>query len=242
MIQHQVNGPFPPSVSPCVQAGSLPPNHPSSHHHHHHRHHNHSHFGNMSSSSQGVRPRGRRQRLAAVAAAPLDEAAAPLPLPSVKLDGGKFDSDLSRLLASQWSWGLISATTLQSIAHAAYQDEQRLLQRLSTQVKYGEIVIGSKSLKDFAALGNFGRQPGNIARDLETLLGEPISAPVFKINLPTKILKPGFRKGSVSEISHSIMLPHVIFSTLYHLNRTMFNQVFLERNQLHLCPRFGTSW
>ena len=111
---------------------------------------------------------------------------------------GNCDSHLCKLLAQQWAWGLISAVQLQKYAAAAYLDEQKLVDSHSATSASSSSssltcssLTRSTSLAKFVALGNHGHCPGNVARELKDLLGEPAVPPVHRERLPTKILKPG---------------------------------------------------
>ena len=116
--------------------------------------------------------RGKRQRLS-------DVADAAVSTQSSSSSGGNIikdslDSELCRFLVKLLSWGLMSACRVQEIAHAAYQDEQRLVQSMCTSSAGAMASVhGSTSLKRFAALGSFGRCPGTCFRVLRLYLGEP---------------------------------------------------------------------
>jgi hypothetical protein len=147
---------------------------------------------------------GKRQRLAAAAeleqqghrqdlqAPPSEEPRTLHPQADV------FDSELCKFLVKQWSLGLLSATKVQAIAYAAYRDEQHLIGRLPES----SYALGSTTLAGFAVLGSYGRQAGNIARELRALLGEPNMAPVHYHTLPTKIQKPGPRLPVCAQLSN----------------------------------------
>lgn len=139
-----------------------------------------------------------------------------------------FDSCLCKLLSQQWAWGFISAVQVQKYAAAAYEDEQHVLSKLyASSSSTSSKKLGSISLAKFAALGAHGSCPGNIAKELRLLLGEPRMPPVHKQNIITKILKPGVRLPQRALVSHSFLLPHIVFSYMYHHCRPKFNAIFL---------------
>jgi hypothetical protein len=148
----------------------------------------------------------------------------------------ELDSEFCSLLAKRWAWGEISATKLQEFAMAAYNDEQSLIHKLGTS---SPGPAGSKSLKAFASLGNYGHSPGNCFRDLRAFLGEPCTPAPSSCPLPTKVFKPrrsvlGPRPNETT-VEHDMLLPHVWFSYLYHHRRRKFNKLFLgNQNQEHL--------
>jgi len=137
------------------------------------------------------------------------------------------DSELCKILAEEWAWGALSAAKLQRIAHAAYLDAKRVSERMFQEK--GIHVPESVSLREFASLGGFGVQSGNVARDLKLVLGEPNVAPVHIEKLPTKILKPGFRLSTVSDEEHGFFLPHRPFVQTQSL--TISRYVFGSRGQ-----------
>jgi len=167
--------------------------------------------------------RGRRERLDAMA---LDELTSHAALASdtsanSAAGHGLLDSELCKFLAKQWSWGFLSAVRVQQLAHAAYDDEHRLLQRLqehsaSSHAVHAAILNmgGSKTLEQFASLGNWGRRRGNCARELRNLLGEPTSASPHVVQAKTKIMKLGTRLAVTNVAEHHIRLPHEIFAYL----------------------------
>ena len=97
----------------------------------------------------------------------------------------------------------------------AFEDEQRLLSRVSAGST--SHVGGSRSLRQFASLGCNGLHPGNISRDLPSLLGAPNSPPVHLETLVTRIPKMVF--STTAPVKHGLLLPHQVFAHLYHSDR-----------------------
>ena len=181
--------------------------------------------------------RGRRQRLATMASAHSEVVAQIASMTSSSSPSTYiFDSELCKGLAREWSWGFMRAAKLQRIAQSAYDDEHRLLQRLqdtySQNPSLAPIISdieGSTTLAKFAALGSWGKCPGNCARDLRNILGEPECPPAHEFIAKTKIMKPGPRRSILSDATHVILYPHEIFAHLYKYDRPKWERVFLEK-------------
>ncbi len=168
---------------------------------------------------------GRRQRAAAQSEL---ESFGSQPAPAHVHTPTDGDSELCKLLVKQWAWGEISAAGLQRIAHAAYTDEVAMLASL------GKPPATSGSLHQFARLGNYGRISGNVARDLQALLGEPDMPPVHYERIPTVIPKPKALQHPVQWVKQAFLLPHTICSHMYHNNKAKFNNVFLGAGSTYL--------
>ena len=147
-----------------------------------------------------------------------------------------FDSSLRKHLVKEWAWGYISATKLQRYAAMALEDEQRLLSRASSGSS--SHMVGSASLRAFAALGTNGLHEGNISRDLLTLLGTPNLPPIHLETLPTRI--PKMRFAATTPVKHGFLLPHQVFAHLYHSHRKRFNQIFVGSDDV--ASSLGTFW
>lgn len=82
------------------------------------------------------------------------------------------------------------------------------------QVRAGKTL---KDLDNLAKLGTDGHNPGNCYRDVMRIINRiPDLPPVTKVEMPTK-------RG---DSSCSLMLPHVVFSYLYHHSRERFEMLF----------------
>ena len=122
-----------------------------------------------------------------------------------------FDSELVLHLLRQWSWGQISAAELQRLAYKAYQDEINLLKKLNQPEE-----LGSKSLKSMAGVGTFGKNPGNIQKELLLILGQPEIPEPFQTKIHVVVQKPRVGrtrmfKPAVQLVSQSFLLPQVMF-------------------------------
>ena len=153
----------------------------------------------------------------------------------------EFDSHLCKLLAQQWAWGILSAVAVQKYASAALEDAKVLLNRLHVNFSSSSNGPVSVSLSQFAALGCGGSCPGNIAKELRLLLGEPEMPPIHQEKIMTRFMKPGIWKPHKALVGHSFLLPHVVFSYLYHHNRAKFNQVFLGNRTSDQMAKFWTT-
>ena len=108
---------------------------------------------------------GRRQRqFADEVGYALEQSAVPAGADSSKRQrtatrlASQFDSELCKQLAQQWSWGLVSAKTVQEIAHSAFRDEKKLLDNVFTQT--GRRIARSNTLLKFASVLGGGRLAG----------------------------------------------------------------------------------
>ena len=132
------------------------------------------------------------------------------------------DSKLYRHLVREWAWGGLSACEAQRLASLAHADEQSLLLRLGMSRDYG-----CPQVKSLAAIGAWGRYPGNCARDLIRLLGEPRSPPLVSFPIPLKILTPARHMPAVQNIEQAMFLPHVQFAHMWNDRKDMFDEVML---------------
>ena len=110
-------------------------------------------------------------------------------------------SQLADFLIQQWCWGDISTPMLQKIAMFAVAD-------------------GAKhpDLEVMAKLGTEGRHPNNMYKQLVTkLMPSAISSALTTIKIWNK------RVGKTPiQVDQPILLPHTLFSTLYHQHRDVF--------------------
>ena len=99
-----------------------------------------------------------------------------------------------------WSWGFLSLPFVQKVAMAASRD-------LSA--------AGGRPFSDLdflAALGSEGKYPGNMQNEMQKrCLPDSKMTPAFRTQMPMQI-----RKGVVASREQAIILPHVMFSDLYH--------------------------
>ena len=110
-------------------------------------------------------------------------------------------TQLARLLTQKWGWGKISAPEVQQIAHAASEDGLRMAE-----------------VQQLASIGGWGSRPGNMQRDLLGHLGHiPLSNSSCMVDLKLKV------KGTTwADTSCTLLLPHKLFSNLYHAKPKAF--------------------
>ena len=104
-------------------------------------------------------------------------------------------SALAKFLIDQWSWGAMSAPTIQKIAFAARQDG----------LSHAEITI-------IASLGSEGRNPQNCHVELlKKLSPMPIASTLSSMTVH-------MRKSAnlITRLQHEVLLPHELFSCMYH--------------------------
>lgn len=115
-------------------------------------------------------------------------------------------SALAKFLLQEFAWGRMSATEVQRIAGHAKQDMD--------QVRAGRTL---NDLDQLAAIGTEGYNPGNCYRDVMKIINKHSDLPpATQVDMPTK-------RGNGT---CSLMLPHVVFSYLYHRNREQFEKLF----------------
>ena len=132
------------------------------------------------------------------------------------------DSRLAFTLICRWCWGLLSAPDVQRYASDAVQDQEHLLSSL--RISKDNV---SKSLKRLAGLGSGGKYEQNIKNELLRYIGEPLLKFV-KFIVPLVRDKSGDEAAPpTKEIDFPIMLPHEVFSFLYHECPEIFANMFL---------------
>ena len=122
------------------------------------------------------------------------------------------DSSLANLLIEQWSWGQLSTPQIQRIAAAAKADFEAGGHTVPDQIE------------NISAIGSHGRHTGHLFRDLTKYkIKQPILASA-RVDYTMWIRKIGFR---TKQSPISIVLPHALFSLLYHSNRQAFGNMLL---------------
>ena len=115
-------------------------------------------------------------------------------------------SRLAQLLMDKWAWGTMSAPMLQSIAQAAVQDG-----------------LQHPDVEKLAKIGGQGRFPGNMHRDLTLLAGKPtLSNAISYYRLKLKRTKT-----AVEDMLVAFLLPHKMFSCIYHTIPSAFKDSVL---------------
>ena len=110
-------------------------------------------------------------------------------------------SRLARYLISQWAWGFTLAAEVCRLCRLNYEDGSR----------HPDIV-------KLASLGTWGQHPQTCNRQLETWLHEP----PCKQALSTITVHMKHTMAKVVEVDHLILLPHALFSVLYHNHKDAF--------------------
>ena len=147
-----------------------------------------------------ARGQGKRQRLADTP--PLDDVVETVEHASL------FECDSAKSLIQAWAGCEMSAVKVQFWAHQTYLTLQKTLESLGHTVAH---IPGP--LKELAALGNWGRKPGNAARHLRSYLGEPTSQPKPQyVGIDVKVLKP-FPKLGLANIP--FYFPHIVIADMY---------------------------
>ena len=120
-------------------------------------------------------------------------------------------SSLSTLLLKDWAWGRLFGTEVHRYCMAAYRDG----------------MTGVKEIGDIAAMGGWGAHPQNLHRDLTHKYLKDITLPKPEV-FPVHCLEPSTLK--VIEHNCHCLLPHDIFSCLFHSHPLEFQDIYgLER-------------
>lgn len=136
-----------------------------------------------------------------------------------KPDEMEIDSRLVLTLLKKWATGQASACEVQSLCNEAYKDQAKMLSSLGLG-----LANISKCLENVAALGNWGKWPGNVKRDLLRLLGEPSCPQQIEMQLPCLVAKPR-GDDAVETISVPCMAPHLVVAHLYEHHRWRFDEL-----------------
>ena len=123
-------------------------------------------------------------------------------------------SNLATHLLKAWSWGLIPAAEVQRISAAAFRDGLR----------HGEV-------ERLASLGQWGHYPGNVHKQLTTMLGKNFLPNPLTFEIP--VVDP--KTTEVSTADCSALLPHEWFSALFHQYPAEFEHIFG-------CDRLAYFW
>jgi len=128
-------------------------------------------------------------------------------------------SALAHLLITKWSVGEVSAPSVQSIAKAAVTDG-----------------ANHPELRSLAALGSEGLYPGNIHNELSKKIRKvPIAEAMIHQCVWVKR-----HALATTQVEHPMILPHMLFSTLYHKNPEAFMLRVLGGSASNL-PKFWTD-
>ena len=135
-----------------------------------------------------------------------------------------WDNQLVLLLVSQSAWGLLSAVSVQQEAHAAYEDQVKLLRRLGVSIEFSDSI-----LKTLAELGSKGKYEGNIKRDLMAAIGYPQMPEAIEFAVPMRITKPKDGGSAVvQEKPFPVLAPHEVFAYLFENDKKRFYKLFMN--------------
>ena len=133
--------------------------------------------------------------------------------------GFLLDSYEALSLLKRWCSGDISAVQVQSDCYNIYKDQCALLERLKMSREH---VL--KSIQTLAALGSWGRLPGNINKELLNLLGDPLYPKPTYFKLNARVEKPRLHGPVVSsDFKFGFILPHVLFFLTYSTTTGQFS-------------------
>ena len=112
-------------------------------------------------------------------------------------EGQPKSSKLAAELIGLWSWGNMSAPLVQSLAQAAFRDG-----------------LHHPQIERMAKIGAGGKYPANMQRDLLAISGEYT---VLKANTLVPNIRIKKKQEGLSEpVDLSFLLPHKLFSVLFH--------------------------
>jgi hypothetical protein len=142
---------------------------------------------------------GSRQRQAAAARAAED--AAPI----------KQGSSLVAFLMSLWCWGLMPASTMQTIMLKFEKD--------LALAKEGR--LDEKHIHVLAALGTYGAHPNNINAELMRIVNSPFDSSCVSAPVP---MRTKLRSFAVSVRSQLFVLPHMLFAKMFSETKVAFQE------------------
>eukprot|EP00435_Cladocopium_sp_Y103_P018040 s2332_g4.t1 len=116
------------------------------------------------------------------------------------------DSPLVTTLLELWSQGRISASQAAEIAHLAMLES-----------------ANSKEVMKIAKCGNFQQCPGNTHRDLMQLFAKDLG---LCDPWPVQVEVKDPKTQKLAKTEASVMLPHLLFSSLYENYRDQFEELF----------------
>ena len=114
-------------------------------------------------------------------------------------DGSSF---LAKTLVEKWAWGLLSTPQVQEIAHGAFRDG-----------------LTHSQVKQLASLGSWGKCPGNMQRDMMQAIGSDCALTCSTSEVQVNLLGP---KGNWPSAKLNMLLPHKLFSKMYHARPAAF--------------------
>ena len=125
-------------------------------------------------------------------------------------EGKPEDSKLAKELLALWSWGAISGPLLQSLANAVYQDG-----------------LTHPQVERLAKLGGSGRYPGNMQRGLLVFADELTILKSAESIIPIRVKKQQKKQSLTEPVDLKFILPHKLFSCLYHSMPSAFENSIL---------------
>ena len=109
-------------------------------------------------------------------------------------------SKLAALLVEQWAWGEMSAPMVQTLAEAAETDG-----------------LAHPDVAKLARIGSQGKHPGNTHRDLLLLSGShSVATSALTPKIPIRLKFKTLTRTLSREMPLDFLLPHKLFSCLYH--------------------------
>ena len=108
-------------------------------------------------------------------------------------------SNLASQLISLWAWGQMSAPLVQALASAALKDG-----------------LQHPHIQKLAKMGGRGKYPANMQRDLLIICGDFTKLGDCTSKIPIRLKTLQKKKNVSSEEDLTFLLPHKLFSALYH--------------------------
>ena len=129
---------------------------------------------------------------------------------------------------------------VQVIALRALLDEEDTLRRAGVR---DPTTHGNPCIRALAMMGNRGRSPQNIQRDLLLFLGEPSIPKARRVVINQRVREKRTANYSVCPTLTLIIMPHVLFHHLYTTRRDKFWKFLLGvENAAEAKVRLSTFW
>lgn len=146
----------------------------------------------------------------------------------------QFDSKQGKQLVLDWCFGK-STPEVQRQAQLALDDQLALLENVGERALGGRPLseYASRTLTKLASLGCHGRYPSNCYSELTRWLGEPRLQGPQPLIVPIKVPKPKtkHRNRSIIAVTMRVLMPHLLFASLFLNYRGHFDTLFLGVNQ-----------
>jgi hypothetical protein len=115
-------------------------------------------------------------------------------------------SHIAAFIVRLWAWGLMSPQMVQKVSQRVLRDVQHALEGAD---QAASVIADLQRLADLGGGGSYG---GNMHRDLQRHLDDPL-IDLFYLRMPLKRMK-GATDAGIMRFKQCLLLPHVLFACL----------------------------